>query len=454
MKDHIYFLAFWIAAAPWGLEAEELPIVFGRSGQSLTLSVGGDEGKTVGSVALWAFGQRWGKPMMVKGGAVEIVAPSVRVPVVFRVMPTHDSKAVLSELVVYPGAPFIWDKDAQFAAAGTPNWFDTWCEAVGLPIQKLKGTESLNADKWRMLEKPSLLILGGRASGNCLATICRLAAECKINVLALEENWFDCNETANRDVFVSPKQAIGLLTDLQAANWSLPPTFRQNVLRVSNRQTWIAGPEHPLVEEIRAPQRGTEGLRTVFSYLPWQQQLGRSEMTDRLFLRLLTEAAKGARGRSPLEKGRWRLLYPAAKAIEANERPVLAAALNSEAADVGDETESRETYAYVVDVRGKMSPPSDLFDAPGMKTIEARISVRSPLLILGDDPILDSWKWLELDRPRHQSSRAGVLWWPDNSLPPSIDSQLRLMQQFTEWNISLEDISQKVLEHDKDKNDH
>ena len=48
-------------------------------------------------------------------------------------------------------------------------------------------------------------------------------------------------------------------------------------------------------------------------------------MADELFLRLLTETAKGAKDRPPLD-GRWCLLYPAAKEIKADERPVLAAA--------------------------------------------------------------------------------------------------------------------------------
>ena len=143
------------------------------------------------------------------------------------------------------------------------------------------------------------------------------------------------------------------------------------------------------------------------------------------------------------------LLYPAAKEIKAGERPVLAAALKSAETDVGSEAESHKIRAYVLDLRGKTSPPADFFEETGaMKTIEARIGTQSPLLILGDNPILDTWKWLELDRAGHRSPRPGVLWWPDSSLPPSLDSQLRLMQLFTEWNISLGDISQEVDNED------
>ena len=52
-------------------------------------------------------------------------------------------KMILGELVVYPDKSLpwdkslTWDKDTQLAAFGTPRWFDTWAEAVGLPVQKL-----------------------------------------------------------------------------------------------------------------------------------------------------------------------------------------------------------------------------------------------------------------------------------------------------------------------------
>ena len=252
------------------------------------------DGKPGRPVALWAFGRPWGEPTIAKSGAVEFVAPKVRVPLVFRLIPRDDSGAVVAELVVYPERPVAWDKNVQLATAGTPDWFDTWSEAVGLPVRKFKELKSLDTGNGRMLEKAALLVLGREAAGCGPGAACRLAAKHKINVLVLETDWFRNNEILSRESALSPKQMTGALADLQTQNWSLPPTFCQRVLRVSNRQTWIAGREYPLVEEIRSPQGETESLRTVFSYLPWQQQLGRAEVADELFLRLLKETAKGA----------------------------------------------------------------------------------------------------------------------------------------------------------------
>ena len=80
-----------------------------------------------------------------------------------------------------------------------------------------------------------------------------------------------------------------------------------------------------------------------------------------------------------------------------------------------------------------------------MKTIEARIGAQSPLLILGDQPDLGHVEVAGTGSSHgHRSPRPGVLWWPDSSLPPSLESQLRLMQLFTEWNISLGDIPQEA----------
>ena len=290
----------------------------------------------------------------------------------------------------------------------------------------------------------------------------------------------------------------GPLADWHDRHWPLPPAFRRTALpwfAVANRQAWIAGDdypppvgqvsnlsanEYPLVEEIDRPQTGAGSLHVVLSYLPWQDQLGRCETADELFVKLLTATAKGAKDRRPLD-GRWRLLYPPAKEIKADERPVLAAALKSAETPPGDdpgETTPRGGPAivrhgpirgYVLDLRGKTPPPRDLIErSGGMKEFEARIGTGSPLLILGDSPILDTWKWLELDQPYSSRStepyssrsavmspsasprlRPGVLWWRDNSLPPSRESQLRLMQLFTEWNVFLGDIPQETSNEDR-----
>jgi hypothetical protein len=405
-------------------------------------------------MVLWAFGNPWGEPAIVKRGVAEVVAPTVRVPVVFQPIPINDDKLFPCELVVYPDQPIPWDKDTHFVAVGIPDWFDTWAKAVGLPLKKYNDLTSLTQDAWSSTDKPSLLILGGkglekgdsrRLRGRTERWFGRMgavpsfqfAADHSINVLVLASDWFRDNEAGWHELTLLPRYMSGSLADLQPQSWAMPPSFQMQTLAVLNRQTLIAGPQFPLVEEIRSSQRGTESLRVVFSYVPWQQQLGRCATADTVFRRLLTDTAKGAKGRPPLD-GRWCLLYPTAKEIRANERPVLAAALKSGMVIVGNKAPSPAARAYVLDLRGKALPPEDFFEQPdGVQMIEDSIGPDAPLLILGDKPILDTWKWLDLDRHTRRSSRPGVVWWPDSSLPPSSEDQLRLMQLFTEWNIPL-----------------
>jgi hypothetical protein len=433
------------------LGAAESPVVFARSGQMATLSIGGREDEANGRVVLTAYGQRCGEPIIVKHGTAEFVAPKVRAPIVFRPASLQDAARVIpGELIVYPNRWLPWDtdkqlskyKETQFVAAGVPDWLEAWFGAVGFPIQKLSRRTSLDGSNWRTLEKPALLVLGRKAAGRGPAEIGRLAIEHRTNVLVIEADWLDKLTTPAASIAVTPKHARGALTDLRAQQWPLPPTFHRQKVPwpvVCNRLTWLDGPEYPLVEEVYSRKEGAELLRIVLNYLPWQEQLGRCEMADELLLRILAETAKGAKDRPPLD-GRWCLLYPAIKDIKVDERPVLAAALRSAVV-----AESREIRGYLLDLRGGSRPPEDLFaDSSVLKRIEARIDKHTPLLILGDNPHLDTWKWLALGRQQQKSPRPGVRWCPNSSLPASLESQLRVMEILTQWNILLGDTSRET----------
>jgi hypothetical protein len=452
-------LLFGLAHA---LRAAESPVVFARSGQKVTLSIAGPGNENDGLVVLTTHGQSWGEPIIAKHGTAEFTAPKVRVPIVFRPAFLHRAaRAIPGELIVYPDRWLPWDtdkqlskyKDTQFAAAEIPRWLDAWFGSVGFPIEKLSGRKALDRGNWRMLEKPALLILGRNAAGRGPREVGRLAIEHRTNVLVIEADWLDRSTTSAAAIVVTPKHARGALADLRSQRWSAPPTFRRQTVpwpAIANRLTWLDGLEYPLIEEVYSRQEGAASLRVVLNYLPWQEQLGRCEMADELLLRILAETAKGAKDRLPLH-GRWCLLYPAVEEIKAEERPVLAAALRSATAKAGSNAasataaESREIGGYVLDLRGGSRPPDGLFaDSGVLKSIEARIDKHTPLLILGDDPHLDLWKWLALDRRRQKSPRPGVRWRPDNLLPPSLESKLRVMETLTQWNILLGDASRET----------
>jgi len=72
MKASTYFLIICLLALPWALRAEELPIVFARSGQKVAFPIRGDRRESDRPVALWTFGQRWDGPVIVNGGVASL----------------------------------------------------------------------------------------------------------------------------------------------------------------------------------------------------------------------------------------------------------------------------------------------------------------------------------------------------------------------------------------------
>ncbi|MGO8690096.1 MAG: hypothetical protein ACLQLG_10715 [Thermoguttaceae bacterium] len=450
MKTCLYLLAVWLVLAPAALAADELPIVFARAGHKATLPWGGDGGKAAGPMALWALGQRWGQPLAVNQGAVQFLAPDVRVPVVLRLTPANDARAVVGEVVVVPDRPLVWDADIQLAAVGAPAWFDNWSEAVGLPVRKFAKLASLEAEHWPAAERPSLLILGRATAQDRPAAVCRLAMKRKTNALALEADWFGPSDAGGGTAAVAPPQIRGDLAAIGGQSWPQPLEFagpRQPWPGLLNRWAWIVDARGlPLVERLADASPPTTAVRSVVvSYLPWQRQLGRRDVADATFLALLSAAARTALPQ------RWRqivFVYPKPDAVSPQKRPILAAA--AAATVLTDESDA--ALLYVLDLRGPAPPPRAAIREA--KSLEDRIgraedhpgAQGGTLLILGDDELLDSWKWLKLDRAKQIIRRSGVVWLSDNDLPPSTKNRIRLMSTLTELGAPLAEPGPKEKE--------
>ena len=89
----------------------------------------------------------------------------------------------------------------------------------------------------------------------------------------------------------------------------------------------------------------------------------------------------------------------------------------------------------ILDLRGKgtlSEEEQELFrkTAPGRRTWGGS-------LILGDDLILDELAEFKFDRKKKHFGKRGVHWLPDDELPPSGDSQIRLMLKLTELGVAL-----------------
>ena len=61
----------------------------------------------------------------------------------------------------------------------------------------------------------------------------------------------------------------------------------------------------------------------------------------------------------------------------------------------------------------------------------------APMLVLGDDPVLDLWEWLKFDRKKCTSKRKEAICLTDDKLPPSPAARLRVMRALTALGVVL-----------------
>lgn len=409
------------------VQAEQQPITFARSGKTVSMALAIDD-RPLQSVVLCVYGRVWTKPVAVKNGTARIDVPTVRVPTVFRITPAKDAKRTLGEVVVYPDGNVGWDKEIIVYAAGVPKWFDQWVMATGLPV--IYFTDLGFKDPGRKpKDKRKVLVIGGKCAGKTFVDTLAVAKKHKINILVLDADWFGGK---SGKVAIQPKQMAGELAAIRKQQWSKPIMFRSHRPPwpgIANRWTWIGSKDDsPLVEEVANP---ASSQKVVVSYVPWREQLGRCDVADLTLLNVLSAAA------APGRKLRWRMpeiLYPSPKVLEETEkqRPVLTAASKAWARVFIEDIPSR---IYVIDLRGGTSPPPEFRKT--LERLEKRDGKAAPLLILGDDPLLDNWKLAKIDRKKRVSKRVGVLWLPDDTLPPPTKTQIRLMLKLTELGISL-----------------
>jgi hypothetical protein len=241
-------------------------------------------------------------------------------------------------------------------------------------------------------------------------------------------------------VNVAPPQMSGGLAEVAKQDWPQPLKFsshRKPWPGIANRWAWIAdGNGLPLVEELVHVSQPLADMRpVVLSYVPWDALLGRSESADQTFLALLSAAANAA-----VPVGGWRsveFIYPDKDKLSTADRPVLLAAAMCPIA-----FKDLPWCVHVLDLRGTTQLPDGM--SKDLKALEPRISHETNrLLILGDDKVLDDWKWLKLDRDKKRIGRDGVQWLPADELPPSTDNQIRLMLKLTELGVPLAPPSQQ-----------
>ncbi len=408
---------------------------FGRSGKTMSVRVWPFKGFDSNTVVLRAFGRVWTKPAAIRTvkrkASVDVALPAVRVPTLFGVTPPDNPRHV-GQIIVYPDTNVRWDTKRSVHAAGTPAWFDQWVLATGLQVGY--PTDAGFKNGWRRSEdNRHVLVLGGRCAGKKFADTLAIAKRHEMNILVLEASWFGGK---SGKVAIQPRQMACELAVMREQKWPKPMIFRSGRLPwspIANRWAWIEGKDYlPLVEEIANP---ASSQKVVVSYVPWGQQLGRCEAADQTLLAVLSAATEPGRELPPRMAD---VLFPSQKVLEETkeQRPLLAAASEAWARLSTGDIPAR---TYVIDLRGGQSPPLEFRKT--LKWLGNRDGNGAGLLILGDDPLLDNWKWVKIDRKKRVSKRVGIVWLPDDALPPSKNTQIRLMLKLTELGIPLKTLN-------------
>jgi len=429
-------------------KAVELPVSFARSGHEVEARLKRFDWalfEPEKEVKLWAFGRKWTVPAHVHAFGSEpyawcrLKAPDVRVPTVITILDPRDHPA--GELVVYPDQDVQWDKKIHLYCSEARGWFAQWAAATGLPVDEWHG--KANADETALLISHSHIDIALN-----LVPAQKKAAEGKVNLLA-----FSDYPVANSPVDVLPRWMSGGMSETGKEHWPRPMHFTRHVepfLEIANRWAWVSDDRGlPLVEQVAIIDHPAAEIRPVVaSYLPWWQQLGRNEYADATLLALLSASAKAA----PVElKGHpVGFIYPPREKLDPKDRPVLCAIRSVEPVIRPEqEPDYNPPMIHIMDLRGKDKPAAD----PDELSKACRASVEGQaaavLLILGDDPMLDEWIWLKLDRAKKAVGRPGVVWLSDDELPPSRENQVRLMLTLTELGVPLAPRDQKPEEEKK-----
>lgn len=420
-----------------------VPVNFARGGgNSDVVLTGGGPLSAKRNVVLTAFGRTWTAPVDVSVTSLRprarVAVPKVRVPTVFSLV--DQDRRLVGELVVYPDRNVEWDGKIIVYSSGAPAWFEQWTAATGLPIKPIKPDDLRNASFAQAGDDArTLLVLGRAAAGKDLDGAQKLANEKGINLLVLDADWFA--DSAGPATVGGGQMRGDLLAITGKQSWASMLEFRsarQPCGAVANRWAWIADKEGlPSVERLAVASTTLAAVRpVVLSYLPWAEQLGRKEQADSTLLALLSAAAGAA---SVELKGHpVRFVYPPQEKLDPNVRPVLCAIRSVEPVPRPDQKPDYNLrMIHVVDLRGHDAPAADA-DALSRQYRDAlEGQAAATLLILGDDPLLDEWKWLKMDRAKKTIDNPRVTWIPDDELPPSSSTRIELMLKLTELGMPL-----------------
>jgi hypothetical protein len=404
----------------------QVPVAFARSGRPAVIEIPLIFNRPVRQVVLRAFGRVWTEPALFNG-RFETSVPAVRVPTVFSITPPDTPDFVLGELVAYPEKDVEWDKKIVLLAAGAPRWFAEWSEAVGLPVTWVLDNAKIPADLPAIREdQKALLILGRARAGKRYTQLRSLYDESRCNLLVLDAEWGFGSGGA---VSLRPDRFTGLLAGIAQQRWADALHFSRYHFPnriIANRWRMTNG-EFPPIEVFGDLATGPW---ISWAGLPWYEQLGRREQADATLLIVLQAAAAFHPGKVPPRRAV--LIYPERVTYDPKTMgygPALACL---------DDKRARVPIAspcvYIIDLRGDKAPDQDLLSR--LSKLPSTLGQDDRILLLGDDRMLDEWKWLSLNRAKKNTDRPGVVWLADDQ-PWNKTYEIHLIQTLTELGVPL-----------------
>ena len=421
------------------------PVHFARSGHEIEIEQPLTFNRPIKTAVLRAFGRTWTEPFGVGGNGMvlkmKLTVPEVRVPTVFSVTWPEPPYLPFAELVAYPDRDVNWDKKLTVYSCGAPAWFDQWAAAVGLPVKKVVEGE-LPSAKLAPDEEDgrSLLILGASAAGRTAAEMMDRLRDKLPNAVVLNAAWMS---PAGELIEVRPAGFKNALAPLAAQTWAKPLKFSDFLHPnriICNRWALTAcvpvqvrGGTMPVppMEIVGALQRGPW---VALIGLNWPEQLGRREEADVLLLETLRATAGF---RPPIEMVRQGELLHPDKVIYNPRRMAYCPALACLGPGVDVAGASR---VLILDLRSPECVTDDQLEY--FKTRVGGMTEKDRLLVLGDDPILDRWEWLKIDRTNNSLNRPGAVWLADDR-PWNETYEIPLMLKLTELGVPLVPAGQK-----------
>ena len=443
-KAVVLTLVVILTCAPFAI-ADETSITFCESGKTVVVKVQGDI-NVADRIVLKTFNRIISGPFVLQTGEniVTLAIPEVRVATLFRVE-LLSNKNLLNEIIAYPpNSKLNWripsnerhkvqkivkQEDVKLLCSNNvPEWFLEWAKTRGAEVLLVcideKSGKIYSGDSRIDELTGSLLILGRTVSENPLKRLHLITTvNSTIPVFVLDTTWL--GELQKSPCVIHPTNLQGPLQQFRNERWSQSISFTgfiEPFEEIINRKAWVQGKYAPLLESVLVETSQCFKDNLLLNYVPWEQQLGRNEIADLLFYRLLLKAASNDEAECIDLNNEIRLQHFGEEDASITIFSVLKQALKSSL-----DSETRASIE-LIDLRGDGVVMEYRLATCLNKLQEIELK---QAIILGTTPFLEESFEKDARLAKH------VIWLKEDTLPSSKQMKIQLMQELSAHRIYL-----------------